>query len=119
MPVSRLAKCVAETEKDLPTSALQLPAPIVGHMDDGNLHITLLIDSSRPEELGEAECINQRIAARVIAMDGTCTDEHGVGLHRTGFLIIEHGNGAIDLMRSIKQALDPKHVLSPGKIFHL
>jgi len=119
VPISRLADCVVETEKDLLASALQLPAPIVGHVGDGNFHVALLIDPNKPEELEEAERINQRIVARAIAMDGTCTGEHGVGLHKMDFLIAEHGNDAIDLMRSIKQALDPKHILNPGKIFHL
>ncbi|MFT0735197.1 FAD-binding oxidoreductase [Ralstonia wenshanensis] len=119
VPISRLADCVVETEKDLLTSALQLPAPIVGHVGDGNFHVALLIDPNKPEELEEAERINQRIVARAIAMDGTCTGEHGVGLHKMDFLIAEHGNDAIDLMRSVKQALDPKHILNPGKIFHL
>ncbi|WP_024972172.1 FAD-binding oxidoreductase [Ralstonia pickettii] len=119
VPISRLAECVVETEKDLLASALQLPAPIVGHVGDGNFHVALLIDPNKPEELEEAERINQRIVARAIAMDGTCTGEHGVGLHKMDFLIAEHGNDAIDLMRSIKQALDPKHVLNPGKIFHV
>ena len=82
-------------------------------------HVCLLIDPDKPEERDEAEHINQRIVARAIAMDGTCTGEHGVGLHKMGSLIAEHGNDAIDLMRSIKQALDPKHILNPGKIFHL
>jgi len=119
VPISRLADCVVETEKDLLASALQLPAPIVGHVGDGNFHVALLIDPNKPEELEEAERINQRIVTRAIAMDGTCTGEHGVGLHKMDFLIAEHGNDAIDLMRSIKQALDPKHILNPGKIFHL
>ncbi|OCS44604.1 FAD-binding oxidoreductase [Ralstonia pickettii] len=119
VPISRLAECVVETEKDLLASALQLPAPIVGHVGDGNFHVALLIDPNKPEELEEAERINQRIVARAIAMDGTCTGEHGVGLHKMDFLIAEHGNDAIDLMRSVKQALDPKHILNPGKIFHL
>ncbi|MGN8061318.1 FAD-binding oxidoreductase [Ralstonia sp. 22111] len=119
VPISRLADCVVETEKDLLASALQLPAPIVGHVGDGNFHVALLIDPNKPEELEEAERINQRIVARAIAMDGTCTGEHGVGLHKIDFLIAEHGNDAIDLMRSVKQALDPKHILNPGKIFHL
>ena len=119
VPISRLAECVVETERDLLASALQLPAPIVGHVGDGNFHVALLIDPNKPEELEEAERINQRIVARAIAMDGTCTGEHGVGLHKMDFLIAEHGNDAIDLMRSIKQALDPKHILNPGKIFHL
>ena len=119
VPISRLAECVVETERDLLASALQLPAPIVGHVGDGNFHVALLIDPNKPEELEEAERINQRIVARAIAMDGTCTGEHGVGLHKMDFLIAEHGNDAIDLMRSVKQALDPKHILNPGKIFHL
>ena len=119
VPISRLAECVVETEKDLLASALQLPAPIVGHVGDGNFHVALLIDPNKPEELEEAERINQRIVARAIAMDGTCTGEHGVGLHKMDFLITEHGNDAIDLMRSVKPALDPKHILNPGKIFHL
>ena len=119
VPISRLAECVVETEKDLRASPLQLPAPIVGHVGDGNFHVALLIDPNKPEELAEAERINERIVARAIAMDGTCTGEHGVGLHKMDFLVAEHGNEAIDLMRSIKQALDPKHILNPGKIFHL
>ncbi len=119
VPISRLAECVVETEQDLIASALHLPAPIVGHVGDGNFHVALLIDPNKPEELAEAERINQRIVARAIAMDGTCTGEHGVGLHKMDFLVAEHGNDAIDLMRSVKQALDPKHILNPGKIFHL
>ena len=119
VPISRLADCVVETEKDLLASPFKLPAPIVGHVGDGNFHVCLLIDPDKPEERDEAEHINQRIVARAIAMDGTCTGEHGVGLHKMGSLIAEHGNDAIDLMRSIKQALDPKHILNPGKIFHL
>ncbi|KFX28519.1 FAD-binding oxidoreductase [Ralstonia solanacearum] len=119
VPISRLAECVIETEQDLLASPLQLPAPIVGHVGDGNFHVALLIDPDRPEELEEAERINRRIVARAIAMDGTCTGEHGVGLHKMDFLVAEHGNDAIDLMRSVKQALDPKHILNPGKIFRL
>ncbi|WP_425219789.1 FAD-binding oxidoreductase [Ralstonia solanacearum] len=119
VPISRLAECVVETEQDLLASPLKLPAPIVGHVGDGNFHVALLIDPDRPEELEEAERINRRIVARAIAMDGTCTGEHGVGLHKMDFLVAEHGSDAIDLMRSVKQALDPKHILNPGKIFRL
>ncbi|MHA6822312.1 FAD-binding oxidoreductase [Ralstonia pseudosolanacearum] len=117
VPISRLADCVVETEQDLLASPLKLPAPIVGHVGDGNFHVALLIDPDKPEELAEAERINRRIVARAIAMDGTCTGEHGVGLHKMDFLVAEHGDEAIDLMRSVKQALDPKHILNPGKIF--
>lgn len=119
VPISRLADCVGETEQDLLASPLKLPAPIVGHVGDGNFHVALLIDPDKPEELEEAERINRRIVARAIAMDGTCTGEHGVGLHKMDFLVAEHGDDAIDLMRSVKQALDPKHILNPGKIFRL
>lgn len=119
VPISRLADCVAETEQDLLASPLKLPAPIVGHVGDGNFHVALLVDPDKPEELEEAERINRRIVARAIAMDGTCTGEHGVGLHKMDFLVAEHGDDAIDLMRSVKQALDPKHILNPGKIFRL
>lgn len=119
VPISRLADCVVETEQDLLASPLKLPAPIVGHMGDGNFHVALLIDPDKPEEQEEAERINRRIVARAIAMDGTCTGEHGVGLHKMDFLVAEHGNDAIDLMRSVKQALDPKHILNPGKIFRI
>ncbi|MDO3555174.1 FAD-binding oxidoreductase [Ralstonia pseudosolanacearum] len=119
VPISRLADCVVETEQDLLASPLKLPAPIVGHVGDGNFHVALLVDPDKPEELEEAERINRRIVARAIAMDGTCTGEHGVGLHKMDFLVAEHGDDAIDLMRSVKQALDPKHILNPGKIFRL
>jgi D-lactate dehydrogenase (cytochrome) len=77
----------------------------------------MLLDPARPEELDEAERINHRIVSRALAMGGTCTGEHGVGLHKMGFLIEEHGADAIAVMRSIKQALDPKNLMNPGKIF--
>ncbi len=116
VPISRLAECVIETERDLLASSL--PCPIVGHVGDGNFHVAMLIDPSQPaEKLEEAERINQRVVRRRLAMDGTCTGEHGVGLHKMGFLIEEHGEDAISVMRSIKQALDPHNLMNPGKIF--
>ncbi len=115
VPISRLAECVIETERDLLASSL--PCPIVGHVGDGNFHVAMLIDPTQPAELEEAERINQRVVRRALAMDGTCTGEHGVGLHKMGFLIEEHGEDAISVMRSIKQALDPQNLMNPGKIF--
>ncbi|MCO4888957.1 FAD-binding protein [Cupriavidus sp. WGtm5] len=115
VPISRLADCVTETEKDLNASAL--PCPIVGHVGDGNFHVAILVDPDQPEEMAEAEAINQRIVERALAMGGTCTGEHGVGLHKQRFLVDEHGEDALDLMRAIKDALDPNHILNPGKIF--
>ncbi len=115
VPISRLADCVTETERDL--NASQLPCPIVGHVGDGNFHVAILVDPDKPEEMAEAEDINRRIVERALAMGGTCTGEHGVGLHKMGFLVQEHGEDALDLMRAIKAALDPNQILNPGKIF--
>jgi D-lactate dehydrogenase (cytochrome) len=106
---------VTETERDL--NASQLPCPIVGHVGDGNFHVAILVDPAKPEEMAEAEDINRRIVERALAMGGTCTGEHGVGLHKMGFLVQEHGEDALDLMRAIKAALDPNQILNPGKIF--
>ncbi|MDE2286769.1 MAG: FAD-binding protein [Burkholderiales bacterium] len=117
VPISRLAECVVETELDLKASPL--PCPIVGHVGDGNFHVAILVDPEKPGELIEAERLNRRIVERAIAMGGTCTGEHGVGLHKMGFLVSEHGEDAIDVMRSIKTALDPKNLLNPGKIFRI
>jgi D-lactate dehydrogenase (cytochrome) len=115
VPISRLAECVMETEQDLKASPL--PCPIVGHVGDGNFHVAILIDPNKPEELAEAERLNHRIVQRALRMDGTCTGEHGVGLHKMGFLLEEHGDVAVDTMRSIKHALDPHNLMNPGKIF--
>ncbi|WP_144162431.1 FAD-binding oxidoreductase [Paraburkholderia sp. BCC1885] len=115
VPISQLAQCVVETEQDLLASPL--PCPIVGHVGDGNFHVAILIDPARPEELAEAERLNQRIVQRALRMGGTCTGEHGVGLHKMGFLLEEHGEVAVDTMRAIKHALDPRNLMNPGKIF--
>jgi len=115
VPISRLAECVMETEQDLKASTL--PCPIVGHVGDGNFHVAMLLDPAKPEELEEAERINHRIVQRALRMGGTCTGEHGVGLHKMQFMIEEHGEDAISVMRSIKHALDPNNLMNPGKIF--
>ncbi|QNB10508.1 FAD-binding protein [Paraburkholderia tropica] len=115
VPISRLAECVAETEADLKASAL--PCPIVGHVGDGNFHVAILIDPDKPDEIDEAERLNHRIVQRAIRMDGTCTGEHGVGLHKMDFLVEEHGADTVDTMRAIKHALDPHNLMNPGKIF--
>jgi len=115
VPISRLAECVMETEQDLLKSTL--PCPIVGHAGDGNFHVAMLLDPAKPEERDEAERINHRIVERALRMGGTCSGEHGVGLHKMGFMIEEHGEDAIDVMRSIKHSLDPQNLMNPGKIF--
>jgi D-lactate dehydrogenase (cytochrome) len=115
VPISRLAECVVETEDDLRGSPL--PCPIVGHVGDGNFHVAILIDPARPEEFSEAERLNRRIVERALRMGGTCTGEHGIGLHKMDFLMEEHGSDAVDVMRALKHALDPHNLMNPGKIF--
>jgi D-lactate dehydrogenase (cytochrome) len=116
VPISRLAECILETKQDLKQSFLI--APLVGHVGDGNFHLGFLIDRNNPAELAEAERLNDRLVMRALAMDGTCTGEHGVGLGKQKFLIAEHGE-AVGVMRQVKQALDPLNILNPGKIFSL
>jgi D-lactate dehydrogenase (cytochrome) len=116
VPISRLAECIIETKKDLKGSFLT--APLVGHVGDGNFHLGFLINRDDPKELAEAERLNERLVMRALAMDGTCTGEHGIGLGKMKFLTAEHGE-AVAVMRQIKRALDPQNILNPGKIFTL
>ena len=113
VPVSRLAECIAETEADI--AEMGLVAPIVGHVGDGNFHTMVLMDMDDPAEIERAEEFVSRLNLRAIAMDGTCTGEHGIGQGKIRFLERELGAG-VDVMRAIKQALDPKNILNPGKI---
>jgi D-lactate dehydrogenase (cytochrome) len=113
VPVSNLARCIAETRADIEQAGLL--APILGHVGDGNFHVTFLIDPAREDELAPAQAINRRMVARAIAMGGTCTGEHGVGYGKAEFLAAEHGE-ALDVMAAIKRALDPKGILNPGKM---
>ena len=92
---------------------------IVGHVGDGNYHVMLLVDPNQPLDYEEAESINRRLVSRAISMDGTCTGEHGVGLHKMQFLLEEHGEDALELMRQLKNAFDPNNILNPGKIIAL
>jgi D-lactate dehydrogenase (cytochrome) len=114
VPISRLADCINETISD--TEASFLPAPILGHVGDGNFHCAILANADDPREVEEAERLNTRIVERALAMDGTCTGEHGVGLHKMGFLREEHGEDALELMSRLKRAFDPLNILNPGKI---
>ncbi|ABQ67515.1 FAD linked oxidase domain protein [Rhizorhabdus wittichii RW1] len=116
VPISRLAECIVETQADLARSAI--PATIVGHVGDGNFHVVFAVDPAAPHEMAEVEALNERIVARALAMDGTCTGEHGIGLGKQRFLLDELGD-AVDLMRLIKRAIDPKGLFNPGKIFQL
>ena len=114
VPISRLAECLLETKADCERE--KIIHGIVGHVGDGNFHVQMLIDPNDPADIARAEAVNERMVHRAIAMDGTCTGEHGIGLHKMDFLIHETGEEAVDLMRSIKHALDPNNILNPGKI---
>ncbi|MBM3598985.1 MAG: FAD-binding protein [Alphaproteobacteria bacterium] len=116
VPISRLAECILETKKDLNASFVK--APIVGHVGDGNFHLSFLIDPNNPAEIEEAARLNERMVLRAIAMDGTCTGEHGVGWGKMNFLQAEHGE-ALSVMRQLKQALDPQGIMNPGKIVRI
>jgi D-lactate dehydrogenase (cytochrome) len=114
VPISRLAECVAETAAELDRASF--PYTIVGHVGDGNFHVLMLLDPDDPHEWEESEKLNQRLVERAIQMEGTCTGEHGVGLHKMEFMLAEHGQDALDLMDSLKKAFDPHNILNPGKI---
>ena len=114
VPISRLAECITETYKDLEKS--ELYCPIVGHVGDGNFHVLFIFDPEKPEQLEEAKALNERIVHRALAMDGTCTGEHGIGYGKKHFLTAEHGGDAVSVMRSLKLALDPQNIMNPGKI---
>jgi D-lactate dehydrogenase (cytochrome) len=114
VPISRLAECVLATKKDI--DELGILSPILGHVGDGNFHCQPLVDRANPKEVAAVEEFLGRLAARAIAMDGTCTGEHGVGQGKIKYLEAEHGLG-IGVMHQIKRALDPQGILNPGKIF--
>jgi D-lactate dehydrogenase (cytochrome) len=114
VPISRLPECIDQTKRDL--EAASLPATILGHVGDGNFHVIFSIDPAAPHEYAEAAEINARLVRRALAMDGTCTGEHGVGIGKQDWLVEELGD-AVELMRSLKRALDPRDLFNPGKIF--
>jgi len=114
VPISRLAQCIHETKADLADSPLV--GPLVGHVGDGNFHLILPVNPESPDELAAAEHLTDRLVARALAMGGTCTGEHGVGIGKRRFLEAEHGREALDVMRAIKQALDPHNLMNPGKV---
>jgi D-lactate dehydrogenase (cytochrome) len=117
VPISRLAECVTATQRDIADS--NLLAPIVGHVGDGNFHLTLLVDMADAAEVTAAKAFNERLVERALAMDGTCTGEHGVGQGKMKYLLAEHGAPALAAMAVIKRALDPRGIMNPGKIIAL
>ena len=117
VPISRLADALLDTVAEADESGI--PYFLVGHVGDGNFHVGYLIDPDDDDERARAEALNHRVVQRAIALQGTCTGEHGVGLHKMGFLVDEAGVGAVAMMRTIKQALDPDNIMNPGKVFSL
>ena len=117
MPISRLADYLLQSVDEVNASGI--PYFLVGHVGDGNFHFGYLIDPDDASERERAEQLNRQLVARAIGMGGTCSGEHGVGLHKMDFLEQEAGEGALGVMRAIKQALDPLNIMNPGKIFRL
>jgi D-lactate dehydrogenase (cytochrome) len=114
VPISRLAECVTATQADIAES--RIIAPIVGHVGDGNFHLTMLVDLTDADEVERAEGLSGRLVERALSMDGTCTGEHGVGQGKIKYMVAEHGAAAVAVMASIKRALDPQNILNPGKM---
>ena len=114
VPISRLAECIHATNEDL--QQVSIPIMLFGHVGDGNFHLVVLVDPDNEKDMQEAEWINERVVERALVMEGTCTGEHGIGLGKKKFMVREHGEGAIEVMRALKQALDPENLLNPGKI---
>jgi D-lactate dehydrogenase (cytochrome) len=117
VPISRLADCLLDSVAEADASGI--PYFLVGHVGDGNFHFGYLLDPNLPQERVTAEKLNHDLVTRALRLEGTCTGEHGVGLHKMDFLVTEAGAGAVDMMRTIKRALDPKNIMNPGKIFSL
>ncbi|MBK9114456.1 MAG: FAD-binding protein [Betaproteobacteria bacterium] len=113
VPISRLAECIADTQADIAQATM--PIPLFGHVGDGNFHLMILVDPDREDDLEEAWALNTRLVRRALAMGGTCTGEHGIGLGKREFLVEEFGAG-VDVMRQIKATLDPANLLNPGKV---
>jgi D-lactate dehydrogenase (cytochrome) len=116
VPISRLAECILETRRDVQQTSLV--APLVGHVGDGNFHLIFVLDPDNPRELEQAEEVNARLVHRALAVGGTCTGEHGVGIGKMDYLPEEHGD-ALEVMKTIKRALDPENRMNPGKMFRL
>jgi D-lactate dehydrogenase (cytochrome) len=113
VPISRLSECILETRDDLRRS--NIIAPLVGHAGDGNFHLIFMVDTGDPVELERVKAANGRLVERALRLGGTCTGEHGVGIGKLKYLPQEHGE-SLEVMRTIKRALDPHNIMNPGKL---
>ncbi|MGH8673900.1 MAG: FAD-linked oxidase C-terminal domain-containing protein [Burkholderiales bacterium] len=116
VPISRLAECIVATATDIERASM--PIPLFGHVGDGNFHCVILVDPNNPADVDEAKAFNVRVVKRALAMEGTCTGEHGIGIGKQSYLEEELGD-AVDLMRDLKRTFDPDNLLNPGKIVAL
>jgi D-lactate dehydrogenase (cytochrome) len=114
VPISRLAECILATREDIDRSGLTVC--IVGHVGDGNFHLLILVDPQDAAEIANASALHDRMVMRALALEGTCTGEHGIGTGKVAFLQAELGD-AVAVMRQVKRALDPHDIMNPGKIF--
>jgi D-lactate dehydrogenase (cytochrome) len=114
VPISRLSDCIEETQADLDAS--KLFGPIIGHVGDGNFHVVLSVDPEDHQMVERMEQFHTRLVERALAMEGTCTGEHGIGMGKIDYLVDELGNEAVGVMATIKKALDPNRIMNPGKI---
>ncbi|PRP83154.1 hypothetical protein PROFUN_09582 [Planoprotostelium fungivorum] len=114
VPISKIADCIQQTKDDIRDSTLL--GPIVGHMGDGNFHSFILLDPNNPKDLEETHRLDHRMIERAISMGGTCTGEHGVGVGKRDYLPLELGEEAVELMRTLKRAIDPDNIMNPGKV---
>ncbi len=115
VPISRLAEAINDSIAE--AEASHIPYWIVGHVGDGNFHLSYLMDPNDAAECAAVEDLNVKMVQRALRLEGTCTGEHGIGLHKMPYLLDEAGPGAVTMMRNIKRALDPKNIMNPGKIF--
>lgn len=113
VPISRLTECILETKQDVKECGVV--APIVGHVGDGNFHLLLLVDTDNAQEMQTASAINDRLVKRALKLGGTCTGEHGIGYGKLAYMPLEHG-ASLDVMRTLKQSLDPDNIMNPGKV---
>jgi D-lactate dehydrogenase (cytochrome) len=113
VPISRLVECIRETQADLRES--NIVAPLVGHAGDGNFHLIFMVNPDDAVELEAVKAANDRLVQRALGLGGTCSGEHGVGVGKMKYLQKEHGD-ALDVMRTIKEALDPDNIMNPGKL---
>jgi D-lactate dehydrogenase (cytochrome) len=114
VPISKLSECIEQTQQDL--AASKIYGPIVGHVGDGNFHVLLTADPNDHAAIEKLEDFHTRLVERSLSLEGTCTGEHGIGVGKIGYLVSELGRGAVDVMATIKNALDPNGIMNPGKI---